>query len=100
MQNVAKRPNGSSPPKLGGVAAPQRKCREASLAGADGVVLFRNHPQTGWFSSGTTRRRGGSLQEPPADGVVLFRNHPQTGWFSSGTTRRRGGSLQEPPRRG
>src|SRR5258708_327154 len=53
---------------------------------ADGVVLFRNHPQTGWFSSGTTRRRGGSLQEPPADGVVLFRNHPQTGWFSSGTT--------------
>ena len=29
---------GVSPPKLGGVAATQRKFREASLAGADGVV--------------------------------------------------------------
>jgi hypothetical protein len=27
-----------SPPKLGGVAAPSRKYREASLKGADGVV--------------------------------------------------------------
>jgi len=28
----------NSPPRLGGVAAPSIKCREASLAGADGVV--------------------------------------------------------------
>jgi hypothetical protein len=33
----------NSPPKLGGVAAPLRECREASLAA-----------QTGWFGMGTT----------------------------------------------
>src|ERR1700756_2369788 len=37
-------PCGSTPPKLGGVAAPSRKCREASLAGADGVVLSETTP--------------------------------------------------------
>jgi hypothetical protein len=45
-------PRVGSPPKLGGVAAPPRKCCEASLEGADGVVpktyastlRVRNHP--------------------------------------------------------
>jgi hypothetical protein len=44
--------DGSSPPKLGGVAAPPTKCCEASVDGADGVVpktyasksRLRNHP--------------------------------------------------------
>jgi hypothetical protein len=45
-------PRVGSPPKLGGVAAPPRKCCEASIEGADGVVpktyastlRVRNHP--------------------------------------------------------
>jgi hypothetical protein len=35
---------GSSPPKLGGVAAPSKRCREATLEGADGVVLLGTTP--------------------------------------------------------
>ena len=31
---------GNSPPGTGGVAAPPRKCREASFEGADGVVIL------------------------------------------------------------
>ena len=40
-----------SPPKLGGVAAQSRKCREASKCGADGVV-----PIPECVGKGTTRR--------------------------------------------
>ena len=37
-ESVASLRVGNSPPKLGGVAAPSSKCREASKTGADGVV--------------------------------------------------------------
>ena len=51
-----------SPPKLGGVAAPSRKCREATSEGADGVVLLRNHPAVRKKrANGTPPNLGGEL---------------------------------------
>src|SRR5438034_5437110 len=45
IPNVAKPPNGSSPPKLGGVAARIQKMSRSLISGAQtGWLLFRNHP--------------------------------------------------------
>jgi protein SCO1/2 len=66
-----------SPPKLGGVAAPPRKSREATFEGADGVVPktyllrseFRNHP-TALRASPLLTQEGspGSRRSPTAGG--------------------------------
>jgi len=47
VTNVAKAPNGNSPPNLGGVAAPSKDAAKPPLKGADGVVLFDEPPRRG-----------------------------------------------------
>src|SRR6267142_1662549 len=63
-----------SPPKLGGVAAPSRKCREATERGADGVVPLQN-PERNSFGTTPPARPflefDGLAGTPPNLGVEL-----------------------------
>src|SRR5712691_13265288 len=71
-----------SPPFKGGVAAPSRKCCEATLEGADGVVgrapCFKTHSAMSLVSD----HPGRAITE-----WILFLNGPATPPFQGGTWR-------------
>jgi hypothetical protein len=63
----------NSPPKLGGVAAHQEKCREATLASADGVVRLRKHP--------TFAKKRANVSPPNLGGELGKRGHKATAYI-------------------
>src|SRR6267143_6669373 len=74
-ERIGRRDN--SPPKLGGVAAPLRKCREATEGGADGVVPKQNLATSGFGTTPPARpffELDGLAGTPPNSGGEFKRS--------------------------